>query len=94
MTNVVYNTSASSPFLLSYEAMKKFNKLGFKYPKDIPRHHPLLIHLYEENKEDLQSFGCRLSMKKVNGCVYTIISRYGQEEVKEPNDIKWTIIST
>tara|TARA_R110001599_G_scaffold346736_1_gene572345 strand:+ start:33 stop:317 length:285 start_codon:yes stop_codon:yes gene_type:complete len=92
MTNVVYNVSASGPFFLSYEAMRRFNNLGYKFPEDVPRHHPLLIHLYEKDKKALQGIGCRLNMKEIKGCIYTIISEYGKEEVKEPEEIKWIIV--
>ena len=95
MRKVIYNDLSSGCFFLSYNAMRKFSKLGYKFCEDIPRHHPLLISLYETDKEDLEGIGCSLKMKEVKGSVYTIIQvQYGKEEVMEPEDFSWTILTS
>jgi hypothetical protein len=94
MTKVIYNELGGGIFFLSYSSMEKFNKLGYKYSADIPRHHPLLVHLYEKDKESLEGIGCSLNMKEIKGSVYTITSDHGYEEVKEPDEIKWVIVSS
>ncbi len=94
MATVIYNDLAAGSFFLSYEAMKKFNKLGFKDCDVIPRHHPLLVSLYEKDKKALAGVGCRLNKQEVIGSVYTIVNEFGREKIKEPEDIKWNIITS
>ena len=76
-------------FFLDHTYMTRCINLGFKKPEDIPRHHPLLIHLYEQDKEGLAGIACRLNMKEVKENVYTIISKYGKETVMKPDEFKW-----
>lgn len=95
MTFVIYNELVTGCFFLSYTAMKRFNKLGYKLCEEIPRHHPLLVSLYEKDKNTLEGIGCQLNIKEIKGSVYTIVTvEYGKEKVMEPEDFKWTIISS
>ena len=74
-----------------YTSGKQF---GMTMQTQDPRYEGQFVCVDEKDKESLEGIGCSLNMKEIKGSVYTITSDHGYEEVKEPDEIKWVIVSS